>query len=417
MKRTIAGVTLLALAAMQGCKTGYNRTHKGASDPNPPDCASGPANSNLSSEGMKVFDLVAGLTCSNENYEDGYLVGQSVGYGDDLNDNTLGADSPNNHSYERLVTGFDSATTHLPAVIATDLEGLQLYTEAELLEANETLAEHWDEGGLVSISWTPLSPWSNDFSNITGNRGSAMDARYVEGSDNDLSALLNDITAVHEVWTAKLDAVAEVLLDLQERGVVVLWRPLPEMNNNTYWWGTGASDVDDDFEGAELYTDVWEHMFNRFKDKGINNLLWVYSPIADSGSDHSVTWAYPGDGFVDVVAGIARNDQLTIAGYSDMVELGRPIAMAEYGPSAASADVTSDLAEPTARGRFDNLSYGDRLDGSYPAVAYWVSPHSGELDDDTRSNLALVDNLNASELMERRNLISLERLKDSKMRQ
>lgn len=418
MKRQLAGLTILTLAALQGCKTGYNRTNTGSSDANPPECATTPADSNLSDQGLKVFNLVAGLTCANKDYADGYLVGQSLGSGNQLN-LELGANDPNNHSYERLINGFDNITTHRPAIAAIDYESTQLFTETELKEANLTLKEHWDAGGLVSISWMPLSPWQNDFADIEGNRGTADDRLFDAASGIDLADLLDNSTDVYNVWRNKLNAMAVTLKDLQDKGVVVLWRPLPEMNNDTYWWGTEASNPSGKATEAKLYTDLWVDMFEfftEFEGGALHNLLWVYSP-GETQSEYAITWGYPGDEYVDVVAGIARNDQLSIKDYNALVALGRPVAMAEYSPNSASDLVSSPITNANERGSFDNLTYADRLKESYPAVAYWISNHSGLVDTNTRSNLALVDNQNAKGLMERNYIFSVEKMVDKKMRE
>lgn len=420
MRRKIAGVALLALATVQGCKTGYNRTYPRAVDENPPDCATSPANSNVDGQTLKVFNLVAGLTCASKDYSDGYLVGQSLGYGNQLNNpGNLAVDDPNNHSYERLVAGFDTVTGHTPAVVAIDYEGDRLYSETDLLNANEQLLEHWNAGGLVSVTWRPISPWVNDFSSISANPGSLEDTLYRANSDIDLADLLDDSTAVYQVWQNKLAAMAVALKDLQEKGVTVLWRPLPEMNNNTYWWGTAAIDSEGNENGADLYTQLWVQMFEYFEAEELNNLLWVYSP-GESNGDYNVSWAYPGDEYVDVVAGIARNDALSIADYSALVELGRPVAMAEYSPDPTGILTTSGLG--TERGHFDNTTYADRLQGSYPSVAYWVNNHSSLLPEEegilpgTRSNLALVDNQRSKDLMLRNYVISAEKMVEEKLR-
>ena len=414
MTRRLAAVTLLALASLQGCKTGYNRTYNYATDTNPPDCAT--ANGHLSADGLKVFNLLKDFTCAGRK-ADGYLVGQNLGYGNEINNpESLTNNDVDNHSYQRLIEGFDDITSHTPAVVSIDYEYKRLYSEATLEKANGKLKQHWDAGGLVSISWMPLNPWENDFSDISGNPGTSMDVFAPEAGNIDLADLWDDTTDVYEVWHKKLDAMAVALNELKDDGVVVLWRPLPEMNTDTYWWGTGASDPVDNSNGGDLYKTLWKNMFDYFKDKGVDNLLWVYSP-APSSDEYSINWAYPGEKFVDVVAGIARNNELNIKDYQDMVDLGRPVAMAEYSPNPASDSVKSLVSAESDRGTFDNATYADRLNGSYPAVAYWVSWHSSALDDETRSNLALVDNLNSKTLADRAYVISLERMNEDKLRE
>ncbi len=92
-----------------------------------------------------------------------------------------------------------------------------------------------------------------------------------------------------------LDVVADYLLDLQAKGISVLWRPLHEAAGNRYqyeggtawfWWGN---------DGAAQYKKLWKLMFDTFKAKGVNNLIWVWT---SDGKDKDY---YPGDEYVDII--------------------------------------------------------------------------------------------------------------------
>ena len=74
-----------------------------------------------------------------------------------------------------------------------------------------------------------------------------------------------------------LDVVADYLLDLQAKGISVLWRPLHEAAGNRYqyeggtawfWWGA---------EGSANYKKLWIAMFDYFKQKGVKNLIWIWT--------------------------------------------------------------------------------------------------------------------------------------------
>ena len=80
------------------------------------------------------------------------------------------------------------------------------------------------------------------------------------------------------------------LKELQDAGVVVLWRPLPEMNGEWYWWGKTSHP-----SNAEPYVNIFRDMYDYFTNvKGLNNLIWVYSPAhEDKPWSNSVFWAYP----------------------------------------------------------------------------------------------------------------------------
>ena len=394
------GFLLAALIFLEGCKLGYNKTpRRNADSVPPPVCAETPADANLNDNALAVFTTLANFTCGGvTNSNDGYLMGQSLGYGNAM------VDDEDENSYQKLITDFDTETSKTPALVAIDYEGNQLYSEAELLEANSELKAHWNKGGFVSVSWTPLNPWVNDSTDIEGNRGSIGDTAFEEG--HSLSALLDDTTEASEVWRRKLDAVAIALKDLQDHdeSVVVLWRPLPEANSNKYWWGLDALEDEEGNLSAQIYKDLWQDMFDYLTDtKELHNLLWVYTaaPSVDTTNDNgetviksgtAVNWAYPGDNYVDVVAGMAENDQLTIKDYIALKDINRPLGLAKYGPEPAGQFSTN--------GSFDNTTYADRLNGSYSFVSFWISGHNSD-----NAKQALVSNRNSKELATGRSYI------------
>lgn len=407
--RYICSAALCAgLLFTAGCKTGYNRTYSRAKDPDPPPCATNMANALASNEARTVFKMLASLTCA-DTRSDGYLMGQNAGFGNQLVEDA-------NRGYERLFEGLDDATTHKPAVLSIDYEHDRIFSADELLEANDQLKIHWDEGGIVSISWMPLSPWVAEPA-----AGQPSSLLYANAGDVDLADLLDDSTEVYEAWTEKLDQIAAALQDLKDQNVPVLWRPLPEMNKNIYWWGTQASNPTSATD-ASLFTDVWEDMYDYLtKTKGLNNLIWVYSPgespTNTTSREKDVGWAYPGEDFVDVVAGITRSDSLQIKDYQALVDLERPVGMAEYSPTPAEVGGT---LSGTVKA-FDARTYADRLHGSYKAVSYWVSWHSysyTNLDASTGwSYMALVDSAYIKELTDRSYVFTLERLIESELRE
>lgn len=408
MRHIFPAILCAGLLFIAGCKTGYNRTYNRSKDPNPPPCATQTSNPNATSEARDVFDMLAGLTCAKTSV-DGYLMGQNAGFG-----NQVAEDG--NRGYEHLFAGLDDATTHTPAVLSIDYEHDQVFSADELLEANDQLKIHWDEGGIVSVSWMPLSPWVPEPA-----AGQPSTLLFANAGTVDLADLLDDTTAVYDEWTQKLDQVAVALKDLQDQGVPVLWRPLPEMNKDLYWWGTQASNPESATD-AKLFIDIWQDMYEYLTEtKGLNNLLWVYSPGESPSSTTSrekpVTWAYPGDDFVDVVAGITRNDSLQIKDYQALVDLKRPLGMAEYSPTPSEVGGTESGTIKT----FDARTYADRLSGSYKAVSYWVSWHSYSYADANGatqwSYMSLVDSAFIKDLTDRDYVLSLERLVDSKLRE
>lgn len=408
MPRLLLSAAVAAtLVTLVGCKTGFNKSHYGdGKGVTPPDCASGPSNAEATTNATNVFNLLAGLTC-NEAKPDGVLMGQSAGFGDQIVDG--------DRSYKRLIADFKSGPLdldHRPAIVAIDYEGEgeETFTEEELSAANEVLIQHWDAGGLVSISWTPLNPWFE----ADGSVGEPTDYSDSVDIENMLQEGLE-----YDNWRERLDAIAVALDELQDEGVVVLWRPFPAMNTDRFWWGIHATANSEDDTDASLYADLWLDMYNYFTEvKNLNNLLWVYSPaegealtFADgnvTSSGAPVEWAYPGDDYVDVVGAITYDDLLTIPDYKELYSLEKPFGMAEFGPLPLENGGQYSGGEELAD-RFDAQVYRDRLSSSYPFVAFWISGHSYDTPAG-RSHQALVDNRYLKELVDNSYVITLERL-------
>jgi mannan endo-1,4-beta-mannosidase len=157
---------------------------------------------------------------------------------------------------------------------------------AFFFERIESMAQ---AGGLVTISLAPLNPWVNDETDIA--------------------------KGVRAAWMRKLDRVAGALAELRDAGVVALFRPMQEMNGNWYWRGMSSHPSD-----PGPYFRVYRHMRDYFEnEKKLNNLLWVYSPNATLGQDSSSSWmrsvgrAYPGNDYVDIVAGTNYDDTVDLA--------------------------------------------------------------------------------------------------------
>lgn len=64
----------------------------------------------------------------------------------------------------------------------------------------------------------------------------------------------------------------------------MVFRPLHEMTGNWFWWGSQNTKED--------YKALFQLMFNHFKSKNVNNIIWCWSP------DKTLDWGYyPGISF------------------------------------------------------------------------------------------------------------------------
>jgi len=178
---------------------------------------------------------------------------------------------------------------------------------------NSLLIDHWNSGGLVEVAVHIDNPVTESWDMST----------YV-----DLVQLVTPGTTLNNRWNTELDRIATGLDELKTHGVVVLFRPLLEMNGDWFWWGAR--------NGTE-YKNLWIYTFNYLTQrKNLHNLLWVYALNANTGS--TLTY-YPGDPYVDVV-GVdyysSSGDFPTAFEYQTLKNLGKPFALTELGQCGPS---------------------------------------------------------------------------------
>lgn len=168
--------------------------------------------------------------------------------------------------------------------------------------------EWWERGGLVSICWHCGADFNGSWAQ-SQNTEIDWDKALVEG------------TPEYEAMIKGIDKAAQSLLELQEAGVTVLWRPYHEFDGAWFWWGKG---------GAENFKTLWKIMYDRYTNHWkLNNLIWVY------GYSHKISkdW-YVGDEYVDVVGADCYDGGIQHVRYSRVKSYamdGTPICYHENG--------------------------------------------------------------------------------------
>ena len=148
------------------------------------------------------------------------------------------------------------------------------------------VAKQWhDAGGIVSFMWHIHMPCD-----VASYRQGGKTGFYANGENPCTISPLRastDGTVENEIFRKKLDGVADLLLLYQQQGIPILFRPLHEAAGRWFWWGNG---------GAEGFRRLWHYMYGYFSQKGIHNLLWIWT-----SETNDPDW-YPGDDCVDIIA-------------------------------------------------------------------------------------------------------------------
>lgn len=158
-------------------------------------------------------------------------------------------------------------------------------------------------GGLVSLMWHFNVPY-NETTTIQKN-GSGGTVRPYETTFKAANALVSG-TWENKWFYEQVDKVANVMLQLQNAGIAALWRPFHEAAGNAtakndsgsawFWWGA---------DGADTFKALWQALFNRLREKGVHNLIYVWTSQNNNGNssayNNDADW-YPGDDLVDIIA-------------------------------------------------------------------------------------------------------------------
>ena len=232
----------------------------------------------------------------------------------------------------------DQQTGQWPAYIGVSYTD---YTDNGISPAvpNQLATAYWNAGGLVEVDCHfATSPNGGSLSDPTVNLIDCITAG----------------TAANTAWLHTMDAVAAGLQQLQQAGVVVMWRPLHDMNVAYFWWG-GKAPAD--------FQKFWQYMFNYFTyTKGLNNLLWIYGPDAGAGDSAY----YPGDRYVDLTGFSAYGnavDTTHFGGSAELIALGKPFGFSEFGPYGTS----------NPPGTYDYAQFLNGAESNFPSAVFFMA--------------------------------------------
>lgn len=185
-------------------------------------------------------------------------------------------------------------------------------------------------GGMNTLSWHTDNP-------LTG--GDSWD---VSAKDSVVKSILPGGTN-HDMFMGWLDTMAAFFHSLKTADgtkVPVLFRPWHEHTGSWFWWGK-------DHCTPEQYKELWILTYDYLHSKGVNNLLYAYSPGGGGSADEYIE-RYPGDKYVDLLGfdyyqmnGAEGTDSYRTVMNNTLTYLtafgkehGKPIAVTETGLEA-----------------------------------------------------------------------------------
>lgn len=215
------------------------------------------------------------------------------------------------------IAEFYNRSGHYPAIGGFDMlfaaggrheEGwFKGYTENNLVMTEEL----WNKGGIPTFTWhwkvgedTIFYTQANGYKNAGCTEGVTKTAdnntcfNYTLAFTDSTCKEINTSSEVYQNIVNDVDIVSNYFLQLQEKDIAVVWRPLHEASGGWFWWGVAS---------AECYVQLYRLVFDRMVNtNGVKNLLWVWNINTDPtfGYDYSAlngAW-YPGDEYVDIVA-------------------------------------------------------------------------------------------------------------------
>lgn len=179
-------------------------------------------------------------------------------------------------------------TGSYPAVYGWEIGDLRQDVEVSLDGVNFESMKGWikeaySRGGINTIAWHMNHPVTD---------GNTWDktpgvAAILPGAEQ------------HEKFKTWLDKFAAFTQDLKGADgelIPILFRPYHEHTGSWFWWG-------DEQTSKEEYVALWQFTVEYLRDeKGVHNLLYVYSPDNQAGREFSnYLTKYPGDDYVDVL--------------------------------------------------------------------------------------------------------------------
>jgi mannan endo-1,4-beta-mannosidase len=188
----------------------------------------------------------------------------------------------------------------------------------------KVVEDWWNNNGIIAAMWH----W-----NVPVNQGSNVYNFYTSETSFDITKAVQEGTDENKIVKADLEKIADNLLLLKQKNIPILWRPLHEAAGGWFWWGA---------KGAEPCKALWKMMFNYFEERGLNNLIWIWTAEPKDMAGGNNLW-YPGDEYVDIIGRDIYNQTTGSGMYGEFDTLKKRyphkiITLSEFGNVAGVAE-------------------------------------------------------------------------------
>lgn len=173
---------------------------------------------------------------------------------------------------------------------------------------------HDARGGINTVSWHPQNPFT---------LGNAWDKAPERTPVAEMVTPGTELNNTLTKWIEKTADFIGSLKDAQGNRIPVVFRPWHEHTGTWFWWGQHTST-------PEQYKQLWKMTREVFDRKGIDNVVWAYSPDKVT-TEEAYFERYPGDDLIDILGAdiYAFNGEEGIDTFLGYINTELPIAVRE----------------------------------------------------------------------------------------
>lgn len=216
-----------------------------------------------------------------------------------------------NVAQTNLLFGHQNATSQGVTFTKTDGKHSDIYNAVGAYPAVfgwDTLAMTGDEGTFDElVVWIQEAAKQNGMITISAHMPNFVTGgNYNDLSGNPVQEILKEGSHGQKAFLAYLDEfarLAKTAKDEEGQFIPIMFRPFHENTGGWFWWGATSCT-------AEEYIKLYRYTVEYLRDeKGVHNLLYIYSPNGHFTDQEEYLTRYPGDNYVDIIAFDAYHDK------------------------------------------------------------------------------------------------------------